>query len=305
MAFLRTLHSSVLSLFKWILNSAIRLHLIISWALLNWRSIVFIRRLTRRLFVYLSLKSTWRNFFYLLLLGLHSIISLEFLLLDCLLNFKKQFFIWLIQIVFVVLIEIFLIVKESVINGLNELVVVRFKSIFQRSGILVIVPIQSKLRIRNLTLVLRLWEIDLHAFLVCNAVMHRVRMIHVRSINHILNITVFLIRLNPLVLLLHNFLERVGEIAFVKIVFNYFVESWIKLHNWIVFSLSQIFETTHGPNVVPSLWIILKVPSIIVLLIHFWILHQVAHFLWLTSFWSTVITLIDGNVICHKLFDHT
>ena len=52
------------------------------------------------------------------------------------------------------------------------------------------------------------------------------------------------------------------------------------------------------------LWVVLQVPRVVVLRVQLWVLHQVRHFSSCSSFWSAVITLISGNIVCEQLFDH-
>lgn len=134
--------------------------------------------------------------------------------------------------------------------------------------------------------------------------MHWIWMIKIGAIDHVLNISILLICLYPLVLLLHYFLKWISEIALVEIIFHNFVQSWIQFHYWIVFSLSHFSYVTHNSHVVPVLWVILQKPGIIIFCIEFWILYQIGHFLSSSFFWSTSVTLIGRHVIREKLFNH-
>ena len=129
-------------------------------------------------------------------------------------------------------------------------------------------------------------------------------MIQVRSVDHILCVPILLISFDPLILLLHNLLEWIGKIAWILLILNNLVQSWVESHNWIIFLLCQIFHQTHSSDIIPALWILLKEPCIVIFHIHFWILCQIWNFgrCWIRS--SAIFALIKGYVICEKLFYH-
>ena len=84
--------------------------------------------------------------------------------------------------------------------------------------------------------------------------------------NQVFDVSVFLSCRSPFMLLLHYFLERIGEIAFFfSVCLDNFVECGVKFHYWIIFILCEILDEAHGPHVVPMLRILLQEPRIIVL----------------------------------------
>ena len=96
--------------------------------------------------------------------------------------------------------------------------------------------------------------------------MHRVWVVKVRSINHILDVGMFLIRGSPHMLLLHYLLEGICEVGFIQLgCLDSLVERGVEFHDRIVLVLCEILEEAHRPQIVPMLWILLQKPSIIVL----------------------------------------
>jgi len=149
-------HSSWITL-TWVMllltiNERIMCSLLWSCTLSIWWSSLWTHLLRlshiRALCLKLSLMSTWRNFFNLLLDSktiISSFSSLEFTHFLSLLDFKKKLFVRLIHIIHISLIEVLFLIKESLINWLNKFVVVCLKPIFKRGWILIIVAVQSKL----------------------------------------------------------------------------------------------------------------------------------------------------------------
>jgi len=186
----------------------------------------------------------WRNLFNLLLnrsIISDSLIPLEFSHLLSPFNLQKKLIIWLIKLVLVILIEILFLIIHPCINGVQKLILVLFKPSFQWHSFFIIVAIQSKLGISGLAsidLVLGLGELNIHLLAHARSnIMHWVWMVNVRSIDHIFDVSFVLV---PHVLLLHNFLEGIGEILFT-LGLDHLVKSRIQRHNWIFFLVQLIF----------------------------------------------------------------
>lgn len=135
---------------------------------------------------------------------------LSFLL--SLLNFLEKFLIRLVEFVRIFLVEIFLLIIKSLVNGIYELVLRSLETTFQTECIFVIVSIEGHLSLTGIisSLVNRFWELDLHGVTnLRGSVMLRVWMIEVSPVHHISDIRRIV---DPSRLLLHDFMERIGEI---------------------------------------------------------------------------------------------
>jgi len=99
--------------------------------------------------------------------------------------------------------------------------------------------------------------------------------VKVGAVYHILNEAAFLVIGKPLALLFHYLVERVGKVSVSTSNLNLLVQSGVQLHYWVFIMLGQVFQQTSCSNIVPVLWILLQEPSVIILIIHVWVLNQI------------------------------
>ena len=211
----------------------------------------------------------------------------------------------LIQLVLVLLVEVFILIVHPRINRVQKFVCVLFKLIFQGHRLLSVVPIESHFGLFlswAVHLILSLRELNVHftAHPRCNIV-HWVWMIKVRPVNDILNISLVLV---PHMLLLHDFLEWVSEVLLICLILNNFVQSWIQSQNWVFFLVTEIFQESFCSEIIPMLRVLLQKPSIVVFKIQLWIAYKVWHFDNRILHWSRIFSIqASVYVVCEKLFD--
>ena len=208
-------------------------------------------------------------------------------------DFGQQLLIRLVELVLVVLVEALLWVEEPLVDWLQSLTRWGLESILDCGGLLVVVTVHGEFgRFGAIVGILGLGELHLHRrILVCGHVVHRVWVVQVTSVDHIFNITVVFVGRCPFALLLHNFLEGVSEIGLICLIcLDHFVESWVELHNWILFFFGEILNQAHGPQVGPVLRILLQEPGIIVLDIQCGIAHQIRNLL--RAWWSGLVGIL-------------
>jgi len=252
----------------------------------------------------LSLKTTRGDFFNLSYdLLLVSEVSLVFSLLLCLLNFEEQLLVGLVHIVYVLLVEVLLFVVEAMIDWLCESSGVSLKAILKRDRILGVEAVKSKLRVLSLQVIGSFGELDLN-ILVGDCVVHRKWVVNISAVYHVFYKAMLLVRSKPLVLLLHNLMEGVSEVAILLVYLNLLVQSGVQLHDRVVLLLSQVLQLANRAQVVPVLWIVFQKPSIVVLGVHSWVLQEIGHLARALYSFSAVITLADSDVSCEEVFNH-
>ena len=105
-------------------------------------------------------------------------------------------------------------------------------------------------------------------------------------------------------LLFHYLLERVSEVGLITLVrLDYFVEGGIQFHDRVVLVLGEIFDETHGPQIVPVLRVVLQEPSIIVLRVQCGLTDQIGNLLGSPGLRLAALALIARHIISEELPD--
>ena len=133
-------------------------------------------------------------------------------LLLSILDLLQKFLIGLVKLVGILLIEVLFLIHQSVVDGIYELVLRHLKAIFQTERIFIVIPIQGHFRSSWIILILirSLWELDLHRGTdASGSIMLTIRMIKVSPVNYIPDVRGIV---DPRILLLHDLMERIGEI---------------------------------------------------------------------------------------------
>jgi hypothetical protein len=89
-------------------------------------------------------------------------------------------------------------------------------------------------------------------------------MVKICSVDHVLDESILLVVGQPLVLLLHHFVEWVSEVITTSRYLDLLIEGWVELHNGVIFLLCDVFQKSSSSDIVPNLRIVLQEPCIII-----------------------------------------
>jgi len=128
--------------------------------------------------------------------------------------------------------------------------------------------------------------------------------VHVSAIHHVFHKPVLLVGADPLVLTLHNLVERVLKVIFTRLHGHLLVQSGVELHDGVVGLSCLLTEQACSPDVVPVLRIVLEEPCIIIFGVHLWLAQQVGHLLRSCIRGLAVRALVHSHVPREKMLDH-
>lgn len=100
-------------------------------------------------------------------------------------------------------------------------------------------------------------------------------MVQVRPVDQVFDVAVLLVSMQPLVLLIHQLLERVSKVEFTLASLDLLVERWVQLQHWVVLMFGHVFEKASCSHVVPVLRVVVQEPSITVFWIHCGLVQQI------------------------------